>query len=210
MERTVREACDATARLLEEYAPAQITCERYSEKAPHPGGQEAFAIRARLPWHREPQIRVMIETTVDEKVMKPTLRRRIIHQYGEPLDAGIRVYALEEIVAEKLRAILQHIEKLEERGWSRSRARDYYDLWPVLGAYRSQMTLTDFPAFLRAKCSVRNVTFRGPEDFLQTRMLAYVERTWDQGLGPLVPGLPAFGEVTGGLRPQVIALVSTD
>lgn len=128
MELAVREACDAASKLLDEYAPVEIACERYIEKDPHPGGQEAFTIRARFAWQRQPQTRVMIETAVDEKILKPAPQRKIIHEYGEPLDAEVRVYALEEIVAEKLRAILQHLEKLEERGWSRSRARDYYDL----------------------------------------------------------------------------------
>jgi predicted nucleotidyltransferase component of viral defense system len=207
MERAVREVCDAAAKLLHEYAPVEIVCERYTEKDPHPGGQEAFTIRARFPWQRQPQTRVMIETAVDEKVLKPVPTRRIIHEYGEPLEAQVRVYSLEEIVAEKLRAILQHVEKLEERGWSRSRARDYYDLWRVLGAYRDRMDLTDFPSFLREKCAVRNVAFAGPEDFFQERMLAYVEKTWDQWLGPLVPGLPTFDTVIGELRPQVASLV---
>jgi len=56
---------------------------------------------------------------------------------------------------------------------------------------------------------VRNITFAGPEDFFQDRMLAYVEKTWDQWLGPLVPGLPTFDTVMGELRPQVASLVAT-
>jgi predicted nucleotidyltransferase component of viral defense system len=124
MDRAIIEACDAAAKLLDEYAPVEITSERYEEKEPHPGRQEAFTILARLPWQRQPLTRLMIEISIDEKVLKPAVKRRIIHEYGEPLDAQVRVYALEEIVAEKLRAILQHVEKLKERGWSRSRARD--------------------------------------------------------------------------------------
>jgi hypothetical protein len=114
-----------------------------------------------------------------------------------------------EIVAEKLRAILQHMEKLEERGWSRSRARDYYDLWRVLGAYKHRMDLTDFTPFLREKCAARNVAFKGADDFFQEPMLGYVQRTWDQWLGRLVPGLPAFNTVLGELRPQVVALLAS-
>lgn len=209
MERAVREACSAAAKLLDEYAPVEISCERYTEREPHPGGQEAFTIRARLPWQRQPQTRVMIETALDEKVLKPAPRRKLIHEYGEPIEAEVSVYALEEIVAEKLRAILQYVGKFEERGWSRSRARDYYDLWRVLGAYKDQMDLADFTAFLREKCAVRNVTFMGPEDFFQDAMLAYIEKTWDQWLGPLVPMLPTFKTVIGELRPQIAALVST-
>jgi len=49
LEEAVRRACSAAAELLEEYAPVEIGCERYVEQKPHPGGQEAFTIRARLP-----------------------------------------------------------------------------------------------------------------------------------------------------------------
>lgn len=209
MERAVREACDAAATLLDEYAPVEIACERYTEKAPHPGGQETFVIHARLPWQRRPQTRVMIETTVDEKILRSVPRRKLIHEYGEPIESEVRVYALEEIVAEKLRAIMQHVEELKERGWSRSRARDYYDLWRVLGAYKDQMALADFTAFLTEKCAVRNVTFTGPEDFFQETVLTSIEKSWDRWLGPLVSALPAFKTVIGELRPQIAALVST-
>lgn len=208
MERAVGEVCEAAVKLLDEYAPVEIAWERYNENEPHPGGQEAFTIRARLPWQKQPHTRVMIETAVDEKVLKPAHTRKIIHEYGEPLEAEVPVYVLEEIVAEKLRAILQHVEKLEERGWSRSRARDYYDVWRVLGSYSEQMDLADFRAFLREKCAVRNVAFAGPEDFFRETMLAYVEKTWDQWLGRLVPELPSFETVIGELRPRVAALVS--
>ena len=208
MEREIRQACNAAAELLDEYAPVEILCERYAEKEPHPGGQEAFTIRARFPWHKQSLTRVMIETTADERVLKPAAKRKVLHEYGEPIEAEVLVYALEEIVAEKLRAILQHIEKLEERGWSRSRARDYYDLWRILGAYKSQMNLFDFRPFLEEKCAIRGVTFTGPSDFFQEAMMAYVERTWKQWLGPLVPKLPSFETVVGELRPQIVNLLS--
>ena len=207
MERAVREACDAAVRLLDEYAPVEIICERYIEREPHPGGQEAFTIRARLPWQHHPQTRVMIETTMDEKVLKPIESRKIIHKYGESLEAAIQVYSLEEVIAEKLRAILQHVDMFEKRGWSRSRARDYYDLWRVLGACKDRMDLTNFSSFLHEKCAVRDVVFTGSEDFFEGRMLAHVEKTWDQWLGPLVPDLPSFETVIGELRPQVAVLV---
>jgi predicted nucleotidyltransferase component of viral defense system len=208
MEAAIRQSCEIAAKLLNEYAPVEISCERYTEKDPHPAGQEAFAIRARLPWQKQPHTRVMIETAMDEKVLKHVTKRKVTHEYGEPLEAEVQVYALEEIVAEKLRAILQHIERLEERGWSRSRARDYYDLWRVLSAYKDQLDLSGFVPFLRQKCAVRNVSFNDATDFFQEPMMAYVERTWEQWLGPLVPGLPAFETVIGEVRPQIVMLLS--
>lgn len=49
-----------------------------------------------------------------------------LHDYGEPLAAELVVYSLEEVVAEKLRAILQQLERLDNLDWMRNRARDYY------------------------------------------------------------------------------------
>lgn len=208
MDAAVKEACVAATALLDEYAPVEIAAERYTEREPHPGGQEAFTIRVRLPWHRRPQTRVMIEITVDEKVLRPAPRRRILHGYGEPLDAEVSVYAPEEIVVEKLRSILQYLDRLDARGWSRSRARDYYDLWRVLKEYQEEMDRSDFIEVLREKCAVRRVTFSGPADFFQAPVLTHVEKTWDQWLGPLVPGLPAFETVISELRPRIEELLA--
>lgn len=203
MEDAVQTACEAATRLMEEYTAVEIIFERYTEKYPHPKGQEAFTIRARLPWHTKPYTRVMIETAIDEKVLKPCLKRKIIHEYGEPINAEIKVYALEEVIAEKMRAILQHIERFEERGWSRSRARDYYDLWRLLGTYKDKLDFSGFSSFLNEKCEIRNVTFNSPDDFFKENILVYVEKTWDQWLGRLVAELPPFEIVIKDLRQQV-------
>ena len=208
MDRAIGQACGVAAKLLDEYAPVEITYQRYTEKSPHPGNQQAFTIRARLPWQRQAQTRVMVEISMDEKLLKPLQHRKVIHEYGESLTAKVRVYALEEIVAEKLRAILQHSEKLDERGWSRSRARDYYDLWRIFGTYQSRMELRNFASFLSEKCAVRKVSFQEPGDFFQEQILAYVEKTWDQWLGPLVSDLPSFPTVISELRPQIEELLS--
>ena len=210
MEQAIRQACSATVQLLDAYAPVEIECERYVERAPHPAGQEAFTIRGRLPWHRRPSTRVMVEISMDEEVVKPVQEREIIHEYGEPIEARVKVYALEEIIGEKLRAILQHVEKLKQRGWGRSRARDYYDLWRILKAYRDDLDLSGFPGFLKRKCEVRGVGFDRPDDFFQDRMISYVKETWNQWLEPLVPDLPAFDTVVGELRPQIESIVNID
>ena len=207
MEQAVREACDAAARLLDEYAPVEIVCERYAEKDRTRKVKKPSRSVPVFHGRGIPQTRVMIETSMDEQLLKPSCNRKVIHEYGEPLEAQVQVYALEEIIAEKLRAILQHLQRFEQRGWSRSRARDYYDLWRVLGTYKNQMDLSDFAPLLGKKCAVRNVTFKTPTDFFPEAMLAYVEKTWEQWLRPLVPGLPSFDTVIGQLRPQIAALI---
>lgn len=210
MESAMQEACAQAVKLLDPYVPVDIVCERHVEREPHPGGQEAFDIRARFPWHRQPQANVMVEVAVDEKLLKPSLNRPVLHDYGEPLEVTVAVYSLEEIIAEKLRALLQHLRALKQRGWVRSRARDYYDLWRILGEHRDHLDLAHFPTFLREKCAIRDVTFTGPESFFPPSMLEVVEKTWDQWLGPLVPKLPPYATVIDALRPQITALLSAD
>ena len=46
-----------------------------------------------------------------------------------------------------------------------------------------------------------------PSGSAPTSRYYFVEGTWEQQLGPLVPGLPSFKTVINGLRPQVAALV---
>jgi len=42
MDRAIIEVCDAAEKLLDEYAPIEITSERYEEKEPHPGPSRSF------------------------------------------------------------------------------------------------------------------------------------------------------------------------
>ena len=144
---------------------------------------------------------------MDEPVLWPVVQRQIIHEYGEPMHVEVLAYSLEEVVAEKLRAVLQQAARLESGGWSRNRARDYYDLWRVLGEYREQLDLTDFDARLHEKCRLRHVDFAGPEDFFDPRIVVNVESEWERSLGPLVPGLPAFETVVEELRSHLATLL---
>ena len=193
--------------MLDGYARVELHCERHVENNPHPGGQEAFRIRAQLPWHPRPDIPIKVEITADEQIVWPVERRRVIHDYGERLEAELQVYSPTEVVAEKLRATRQQLARLENRGWTRNRARDYYDLWRVLGHYWDRLDLVDFRAHLHDKCRLRNVDFEGPEDFFDQRIVDDVERGWEDSLGPLITDLPSFARVMNELRPQVEALL---
>ena len=112
-----------------------------------------------------------------------------MHEYGEPLKVEVSTYSLEEVVAEKLRAVLQQVDQLESRGWVRTRARDFYDLWSVLGTYQE------------------GLDFDSPEDFFDPRVVDNVLLEWESSLEPLVRGLPPFATVKDELRPQVEALL---
>ena len=203
MDDLVGEACEVATHLLGEYDPVEVTCKRYTENRPHPGGQQAFDIHAVFSWQRQPSTKVKVEITMDEPILRPVEKRPIIHGYEDAPISDIRVYALEEIVAEKLRAILQQTKRLNEQTWFRSRARDYYDIWRILQEFRDQMELTNFSSLLSRKCAVRNVSYASSDDFFADEMVTDVVARWEDSLGPLVSELPCIQAVVNDLRGMV-------
>ena len=61
-------------------------------------------------------IKVDITNYDNEIILLPTEKKKVFHSYSDELNAEIEVYSLEEIFAEKVRALIQ-----------RTRARDLYD-----------------------------------------------------------------------------------
>ncbi len=200
LEKEIMNSCRLATKLVQVFSPLQLKSERYIEKIPHPMGQEAFTVRGKFPWHQQFFVKAMIEITMDEPIIIKPEKKQIIHGYEEKVFQNILVYSLEEIVAEKLRALLQHLQKLEERGWSRSRARDYYDLWMIFNNYPGRLRMEILPDLFLEKCKVRNIDFGGPEDFFNKTLLDYITKTWEKWLGPLVPELPSSKRVIDNLK----------
>ena len=91
----------------------------------------------------------------------------------------------------------------------RTRARDFYDLWSVLGTYQEGLNLTDLGDRLREKCRLRHVDFDRPEDFFDPRIVDNVLLEWESSLELWVRGLPPFATVKDEPRPQVETLLGT-
>jgi len=123
------------------------------------------------------------------------------------MDAAVLTYSLEEIVAEKLRALLQQARMLDEHRWIRSRARDFNDLWRILRQFGESLVIGGFRRRLAEKCAVRAVEFEGVEDFLDARVLEHAATTWQDWLGHLVPDSPSFQLVAGELKIQLQLLL---
>ena len=71
--------------------------------------------------------------------------------------------------------MLQQTRALNPCGWSRSKDRDYYDLWRILGTVRDRADLTDFSSLFREKYAVRDVEYCCSDDFFDDAMLSYVK-----------------------------------
>ncbi|HEY3378061.1 MAG TPA: nucleotidyl transferase AbiEii/AbiGii toxin family protein [Armatimonadota bacterium] len=120
------------------------------------------------------------------------MKRALIHGYDEPLTAAITTYLLDEIVAEKLRALLQTHAQLQARGWNRPRAHDYNDLWRILGTFRDEWNLIRIRQCLSAKCVARDVSYAGLDDLL---LHYWSVKRIDPGRATLVPSCVIFPRV---------------
>lgn len=192
---------------MAEQGAFQLQVDRYLERDPHPHGQEAFTVRIRFPWHREALCRVKIEIAHDEPVLLTPASRPIIHGYNEALESNVDCYTLEEVVAEKLRTLLQTHAKLATRGRNRPRTRDYYDLWRILREYREQLTLAAIPDLLAKKAAHRQVAWSGLDDFFTNELVAEARRTWRTSLGPFVGDLPECDTALDQLRADLAELL---
>lgn len=112
------------------------------------------------------------------------------HQYEDTPEFTITAYSLEEIFAEKLRALYQ-----------RSQARDYYDLYRMI----SEANVDDsviLPAFAE-KCAHDGLDI---DLALPTEKRAEIRDGWKNTLPDLVADLPDFEPVYEELQAYVTSL----
>lgn len=190
LEAALRSVVWRARERMEAHGAFATTLDRVVLKEEHPGAQEAFVIRIRFPWQREPLCVLKAEITTDEPILIATDARSVLHGYEEDLPGLLLCYSLEEIVCEKLRALLQNEERRKRRAWIRPRCRDFYDLWTLLAAPPPGFDASAVRRSLPAKCEVRAVSFRSWEDFLPEHLVALVVDAWEGDLGGLVPVVP--------------------
>lgn len=142
----------------------------------------------------------MVEISKEEPVVISPLSRKIIHDYEEKFECLIKCYSLEEIISEKLRAILQNTKKYHERGWARSRVRDYYDIWSIFNAYSRDLNIDIIKTTFKKKCEVKGINYHGIEDFFDKEMIIKVYQDWEVWLKPLIRDLPETDIVLSDFR----------
>ena len=128
--------------------------------------------------------RVKLDLSAYELVVLPPLPRPLLNQYSEPLEVHIPSYALEEILAEKFRALLR-----------RTRARDLFDIWFLLKHRRESLDLPAVARLFEEKRLYKGLPFAGAADFWTPVHQAGFAASWAKSLGYQVRDLPPFDEV---------------
>lgn len=114
-----------------------------------------------------------------EKIVLPPELKKILHRYSDQFDKKVRCYPLEEILAEKIRALFE-----------RTRPRDLYDIWKLYERVDGE-----------TKCKFKNIE-RDP-NVLMERKEDY-RHSWENSLKHQMERVPEFETVFGELMSKKI------
>jgi predicted nucleotidyltransferase component of viral defense system len=128
-----------------------------------------------------------VKLDVTKEGILDTIRSRKLKQtYSDYPDFNLKVESLEEIFAEKLRAVIE-----------RMKCRDYYDVWQLL-------KLKPNPKKTRGlffkKCEVKQINFERTAQFFPPDLQDVLRSYWERELGRLVRPLPDLDAVLVEMR----------
>jgi uncharacterized protein len=130
---------------------------------------------------------VKVDITIRERIVFPIARQPILKAYDEyddlPMDARIGVYSINEIVSEKIIAVLDP---------ARNEPRDLYDLWYLTTT--QQVDLAELPGSVDLKMKFRGRELTDArENFI--RKEDRLKKLWKVRLSPQMAALPEFEHV---------------
>lgn len=138
---------------------------------------------------------IAVDVSGDEIIAdKPAEKRVMNPYYGSAF--SVKVYTLGEIMAEKLRGILE-----------RTKVRDYYDMWYLLKHARAELDMKRVVETFHDKVRERkNLKFTGKEQFFEERKFAEAEAYYKRQVGEQLKNPPLFKEIKNDLRVALTAI----
>ena len=200
LENTWSEISNTAEKAMSELADIKLFFTRYREKSKHPHRQEAFVIRAQYPWQREPLTKIMVEVTYAEKIVTRPKTMTLLHTYEQIPEGDVTVYSIEEVIIEKLRAMLENAKKIHERGWARSRVRDYYDLYSINDVYNDRINWSEVSKHLESKCAHKSIYYESIENFFDEQVIEDAKNQWGMWLDHLTQRPLEFSDVLAKLK----------
>jgi predicted nucleotidyltransferase component of viral defense system len=207
LETALENAVAVSRELLQTVGAFDAEVDRYLQRGEHPDGQQAFRVHIRLPWQPRPMCSVKIEVTFEEPVLLESVVLPLIRGPEAVPDSVLSCYALEEIVAEKLRALLQTKAHIDRHGWARPRSRDYFDLWQLLVHRDVAIDRAVVGELLPRKCAVRGVGYAGAADFFAAEVIDRARADWNTDLPRLAGRVADFDACLRDLRVPVEKIV---
>lgn len=141
---------------------------------------------------------IRVDISFDEIVIAKPLIKRLMRVYPDDVDASLQVYSLEEILAEKLRSILQ-----------RGKSRDYYDAYLLLKEHASDFSHNQANEILIKKCKHKKIPEPSLKDFFVSERTEEAAGFWERGLAHQVNELPSFHKVLDELEQLIPSVLDS-
>lgn len=138
-------------------------------------------------------LKIKIDISLREEIFLPVTRRQLLHPYSDlpAVDNEMPVYCLEEIFAEKMRALIQR---------SYLAPRDYYDLWYLWSHCRSEIDWALVQVVFREKCRIKGIEFNDSSIFFSQERVFRMKKGWETSLGSHLKTIPPADTVIEDLR----------
>ncbi len=130
---------------------------------------------------------VKIHLTFDEPLLKRRVMRAVSSRYADIKPFKIGAYAKEEIIAEKMRSLLQ-----QQKKWPRP--RDLYDLWFILCKSRENFNAKELRNLFELKCQARQIS-PDPNGLIDESLKEWNRKAWSNMLSPMIKTIPPLENV---------------
>ncbi len=172
---------------VEEQAGIRLPADKIKvEQYTNPRGRESFqakvAYACRLNLSPNNLQRIKFDITEDELLVEPPDLRAVSHPYEDAQDPAprVRCYSVDEILAEKTRALYER----------QGRARDVYDIVHVSRDFRSSISPLKASAVLRKKFEFKELPEPTVEMIIGRVDEATLRANWEHQLDHQLPQLP--------------------
>lgn len=142
--------------------------------------QEYAQIKVQFTGPMNSKNTIKLDFSFNEQVILPPRKMKILSEYSDKGEHSILVYPLEEILAEKIRSILQ-----------RAKTRDYYDVWMLLKEHHARINPGVLHDVLIKKCKLKSIDFKKDHLFISSRIKP-AEGYWKSALAHQITDLPDF------------------
>lgn len=137
---------------------------------------------------------IKVEITLYEKIVFDSEWREINHPYSDSLlyqTGKIPCYSLKEVVAEKIRALVQR---------SYTAPRDYYDIYKLIQSFKHEDWKEIRTAFLK-KMEFKGIEYKNIDQLINPKSIKIIKTAWDRSLKHQIPenDLPDVDDVINAL-----------
>ena len=138
---------------------------------------------------------VALDILSDETVVGIIKEEDVFNPYYEK-KFSVPVYSIEEILAEKLRSLLQ-----------RTRVRDYYDVWYLLTHSGNRINMEKVKGIFIKKVEQKKLSFSSKDQLLDQNKIDQARAYYQRQLGSHLTKLPPFDKLIAELRAAITELI---